>query len=117
MPPLRLCDSRPKDRSGAINAAVAQVGPMKVLVIVALDGGVSFVTDGPAEIITVCDWAPSDRLYLATDMHEVSAARVAEIIGSDAVGSKFDDRHSAIENRIVTALDGKRRFSVVPAAT
>jgi hypothetical protein len=90
---------------------------MKVLVLVAPDGGLSFVTDAPAEIITVCEWTPSDRLYLATDLHEVSAARVAEIIGDDPIGSKHDDRHEAIGNRILTELEGKRRFSLVPTET
>ena len=79
---------------------------MKILIIMDESGGIEVVTDGPAEVITVCDWV-SDRLYRLSDSHTVSADRVAEIIGDDPIGSKDDDRHEALSNRILSHMDGK----------
>ena len=86
---------------------------MKVLILVAEDGGIEVVTDGPAEVISVCDWTPNDRLYRLTANHTVSADKVAEILGAGPVGSADDDRHEAIKNRVLSGLDGASHLKLV----
>lgn len=86
---------------------------MKVLILHQPDGGIEVVTDGPADVISVCEHAPNDRLYRLTSAHDVSAKRVAEILREDPIGSKDDDRHEAIENRVVSELSGRRPFKIV----
>lgn len=80
---------------------------MKILIVNSPDGCFEVVTDGPAEVICVCDHTPNDRLYRLTSSHVVDAGRVAEILREDPIGSKDDDRHAAIENRVLSGLDGK----------
>lgn len=88
---------------------------MKVLIVTSPDGGFEVVTDGAAEVIVVSDHTPGDRLYRLGATHIVSAARVADILRDDTIGSSDDERHAALANRIVKAIDGKPHLHLVDA--
>jgi hypothetical protein len=86
---------------------------MRVLIIHTPEGGFEVITDEPADVISVCDWVPSDRLYRMTDGHTVSAERVNQILADDPIGSADDERHPAIKGRIEAHIDGRRHLEVV----
>ena len=86
---------------------------MRVVINMALDGGLEVITDGPCEVFTVCDHAPNDGVYRLTESHMVSRAAVDAALRDDPVGHSGDDRHEAIKNRIISAENGERHLKTV----
>ena len=80
---------------------------MRVVINMSLDGCFEVMTDEPCEVFTVCDHAQNDRVYRLTESHMVSRAAVDAALRDDPVGHSGDERHAAIENRILSAADGK----------
>jgi len=80
-----------------------------------LDGLMTvFLEEGAGvEVINVCDASPSDRAYrYSPDV--VSSDEIDAIIGPGPVGHKDDDRHPALAARLIEAVEGTPRLSIVP---
>lgn len=102
-----------KSQTNAAKFLDVKRGQMKVLICMDPSGGFQVVTDKPAQVIVVSEHTPHDRLFRLEDSHTVSAEAVAEILGSNEIGSKHDERHKAVENRILAGLDGKQHLKPV----
>jgi len=86
---------------------------MRVVINMALDGGLEVITDDPCEVYVVNDHCPNDRVYRLTESHMVSTAAVDAALRDDPVGHSGDDRHEAIKHRILTAENGERHLKPV----
>lgn len=86
---------------------------MRVVINMSLSGTIEVITDGPAEVYTVCDETPNDRVYRLGDAHIVSIAAVDAALRDDPVGHSGDDRHKAIANRFTAHINGRPHLAVV----
>jgi hypothetical protein len=86
---------------------------MRVVINMSLDGTIEVITDGPADVYSVCDDTPNDRVYRLTEIHMVSAAAVDAALRDDPVGHSGDNRHAAIEHRVLSAIVGDSHLKPV----
>ena len=88
-------------------------GRFSPTVIVRYDerGEMEFYVCGDVRLIMVDERCQSDRVYEM--LNRCEPEQISEILGDDPIGNKNDDRHPAIEAKILAALDGKPHLSVV----
>jgi hypothetical protein len=69
------------------------------------DGATSYLTCGDVRLLVIDERAPGDRVYATATT--ISPAKLAALIGDDAVGSSGDSRHAALSGRILAEIDGQ----------
>lgn len=67
--------------------------------------------DGSTRILIVDEGAPDDRVFELTVRSD--PAMLQRIVGDDAVGSRFDDRHEALAAVIVAASERRPHLRAV----
>ena len=86
---------------------------MRVVINQKIDGTFEVITDGPCDVFVVCDYCPGDRVYKLGACHAVGSELVdGQLRGSD-VGSATDERHTAIESRILLGFAGQKHLKSV----
>lgn len=89
----------------------------KAMVIAHIEAGETFPTfhvvgDERIRLIIVDENTPGDRVYEWLQRSDPAIVRQLIPEGS-SIGSSRDDRHAAIENRILAALDARPHLSVI----
>ena len=105
------------DMKRALEAAISDDCAVQPVVIVHFERGdvapSSYHVVGDCRLFIVDENAPNDRVYECLGRDEASIIR--ELIPEGAeIGNKEDSRHAAIENAILSAVEGRPRLSVVP---
>ncbi len=77
------------------------------------DGELMFYAAGNVRLFIVDERAPNDRVFEWTD--RVLPSQIASIIGDSPIGSPDDERHAAIEHKVVALVEGRPRLEVVPS--
>lgn len=75
------------------------------------NGSLNYFATSGVDLFIVDERAPSDRVYHYTT--RTSRKVCARILGDDPIGSKDDDRHEAIEARVVAGQEGRPHLSAV----
>lgn len=75
------------------------------------NGDIDYLFHGDLTFLVIDDRCPSDRIYQLTIPS--SPETISSLIGNDEIGSRFDSRHAALSNRILSALEGKPHLSEI----
>jgi hypothetical protein len=86
----------------------------RVIIQIDCDGTLNYFTEVDAEVqvLIVDERAPRDRVYEMTKRWP--ALVLDALVGNGPIGSQLDERHKAVEARVLAYMDGKRHhFTVV----
>ena len=86
---------------------------MRVVINQGVDGLFEVVTDDPCDVFVVNDHCPGDRVYKLGACHTVGYDLVDDQLRDSDIGSATDERHAAIENRILSAVAGQQHLKPV----
>lgn len=105
------------DMKRALEAAISDDCAVQPVVIVHFERGdiaqSSYHVVGDCRLFIVDERVPHDRVYEWLRRDEARIIRDLIPEGAE-IGNKEDSRHAAIENAILSAVEGRPRLSVVP---
>jgi hypothetical protein len=90
----------------------------KAIVLVHYEAGdpipVYYIVGDDVQVFVVDENAPGDRVYEMTDRDTIDSIQRLIPEGS-IIGSSNDERHAALENRILAHQDGRPLLAIVPS--
>ena len=86
---------------------------MRVVINQNIDGTFEVITDETCDVFVVCDYCPEDRVYKLGACHTVGSELVDDQLRDSDIGSATDERHAAIENRILLGFAGQKHLKPV----
>ena len=86
---------------------------MRVVINQGVDGCFEVITDETCDVFVVNDHCPGDRVYKLGVCHKVGSELVDGQLRDSDVGSATDERHAAIENRILLGFAGQKHLKPV----